>query len=57
MPKTEKVERLAENMAIFDFHLTQEEMAQIASLNQNKRYLDPGVFCEAAFGLHCPVYD
>ena len=57
MPKTEKVERLSENLDIFDFNLTQSEMEQIASLNQNIRYLDPGVFCEKNFGCFCPIYD
>ncbi len=32
IPRTSKVERLAENIAIFDFSLTDAEMAEIASL-------------------------
>ena len=32
IPRTSKVERLSENMAIFDFELTAEEMAEIAKL-------------------------
>lgn len=32
LPRTSKVERLAENMAIFDFSLTDEDMAEIAKL-------------------------
>jgi len=57
MPKTEKVERLAENMNIFDFRLTDEEMKTISSLNKNERYLDPAVFGEKYFNTFLPVYD
>jgi 2,5-diketo-D-gluconate reductase B len=32
IPRTSKVERLAENAAIFDFNLSAEEMAEIAAL-------------------------
>ena len=32
-------------------------MAVIDSLNKNRRFNDPGVFCEAAFGTFCPIYD
>jgi 2,5-diketo-D-gluconate reductase B len=32
IPRTSRRERLAENFAIFDFELSQQEMAQIASL-------------------------
>ena len=40
---------MAENANIFDFGLTTEEMNQISGLNKNKRFNDPGVFCEGAF--------
>jgi diketogulonate reductase-like aldo/keto reductase len=32
IPRTSKVERLAENIALFDFELSDDEMAQIAKL-------------------------
>jgi 2,5-diketo-D-gluconate reductase B len=32
IPRSSRVERLAENMAIFDFELSQAEMTEIASL-------------------------
>ncbi len=57
IPKTSKRERLAENMAIFDFELDSDQMATISSLDQNRRYNDPGVFCEAAFNTFCPIYE
>jgi len=56
MPKTEKVERLGENLNIFDFQLNAQEMTAISGLNKNERYLDTAVFTEAAFGHFCPIY-
>jgi len=57
IPKTARPQRLRENRAIFDFELTPEQMASIGSLNRNRRYNDPGVFCEAAFNTFCPIYE
>ena len=57
IPKTTKKERLAENLDIFDFELTAEEMNAISGLNQNRRFNDPGVFCEQAFNTFHPIYD
>lgn len=57
VPKTSRPERLAENLAIFDFELSEAEMAAISALNQNRRFNDPGVFCEAAFNTFCPIYE
>lgn len=57
IPKSSKVERLVENISVFDFNLSLEEMATLAGLNKNKRFNDPGEFCEAAFGTFCPIYE
>ena len=57
VPKTSRVDRLKENLALFDFSLTAEEMAAIDRLDQGRRFNDPGVFCEAAFGTFCPIYE
>jgi len=57
VPKTTRPERLVENISLFDFELTEDEMQAIASLNQNRRFNDPGDFCEAAFNTFCPIYD
>lgn len=40
IPKTTRVERLPENMDVFDFHLTDEDMAAIAGLDTGKRVND-----------------
>jgi D-xylose reductase len=57
IPKTTRPERLRENLALFDFELTEAEMTAISGLNQDRRFNDPGVFCEQAFGTFCPIYD
>jgi D-xylose reductase len=57
VPKTEKPERLAENLSVFDFELSAEEMAAIGGLNRDRRFNDPGVFAEAAFNTFCPIYE
>lgn len=57
VPKTSRPERLKENLAIFDFELAADEMTALSALNCNRRFNDPGVFCEAAFNTFCPIYD
>ena len=57
VPKTTRVERLRENLAIHDFELSAEEMATIGSLDRKRRFNDPGVFCERAFSTFCPIYE
>jgi len=44
IPKTSKVERMKENLSLFDFELSDQEMNDISALNVNKRFNDPGVF-------------
>ena len=57
IPKTIRIERLRENLALFDFELSPDEMQAITALNQNRRFNDPGVFCELAFNKFYPIYD
>lgn len=57
IPKSTKLARLKENIAIFDFELSEKEMADISALNRNRRFNDPGDFCAAAFNTHHPIYD
>jgi D-xylose reductase len=55
--KTITKERMGENRNLFDFYLTPAEMAQINALNKNRRYNDPGAFCEPGMGTFCPIYE
>lgn len=57
IPKTSRRERLQENLDLFGFTLTGDQMAAISSLDRGHRFNDPGVFCEAAFGTFCPIYE
>ncbi|MEM8498008.1 MAG: aldo/keto reductase [Pseudomonadota bacterium] len=57
IPKTTRPERLRENLALFDFELSEEEMKAIDSLNEDRRFNDPGHFCEAAFNTFFPIYE
>ncbi|MFT2111081.1 aldo/keto reductase [Marinomonas sp. 2405UD68-3] len=57
IPKTSKPERMIENLSLFDFELSEEEMTAISALNSNRRFNDPGNFCEEAFNTFYPIYD
>jgi len=57
IPKTSKPKRLAENLSLFDFELSDADMESISALNANRRFNDPGVFCELAFNTFCPIYE
>jgi len=57
IPKTSRPERLRENFAVFDFSLSADQMQAISSLDRGRRFNDPGVFCERAFGMFFPIYD
>ncbi len=57
IPKTAHKQRMAENFAIFDFELSNDEMIAIGALNQNRRFNDPGHFAEAAFNTFLPIYE
>lgn len=57
IPKTTRVDRLRENLDLFDFELSADEMHKIGNLNRNRRFNDPGVFCERAFNTFFPVFE
>ena len=57
VPKTERSERLKENLALEDFELSGEEMSAIDALDRNRRFNDPGEFSERAFNTYCPIYE
>jgi D-xylose reductase len=57
VPKTSQPQRLIENLDVFDFELSEEEMNQISTLNQHRRFNDPGDFCEGAFNTFFPIYE
>lgn len=57
IPKASSTIHMKENLNIFDFELTWDEISEINKININKRFNDPGVFCLEAFNTYCPIYD
>ena len=57
VPKTTRTSRLRENLNLFDFELSADEMSQITGLDRNRRFNDPGVFAESAFNTFLPIYE
>ena len=57
IPKTSSPERMAENINIFNFNLSDDEINTINGLNKNRKFNDPGHFCEAAFNTFYPIYE
>lgn len=57
VPKAAGPDHLRDNLRIFDFELTDAEMAAISGLNRNRRFNDPGQFCESAFNTFVPIYE
>lgn len=57
LTKTVNGNRMKENRDVFDFSLTDDDMNSINSLNENRRYNDPGEFCEPGMGTFCPIYE
>jgi len=57
IPKTSNPQRLVENLHLSELSLNEDEMTAISTLNQNRRFNDPGHFCEAAFNTFHSIYD
>ena len=55
--KSTKPERLAENLDLFDFELSRDDVRSISGLDRHRRFNDPGVFAEAAFDTFYPIYE
>jgi D-xylose reductase len=57
VPMTSNPARLTENLSLFDFELTPDDMAALSALDRRRRFNDPGVFCEQAFHTFFPIYE
>ena len=56
IPKSVKNHRLTENLDIFGFSLTDEDIEQLSTLEKNRRFNDPGEFTQG-MNSFCPIYD
>lgn len=57
IPKSQSSGHLAENIDIYDFELTDDEMLAIDQMNRDRRFNDPAEFGEAAFNTFYPIFD
>lgn len=57
IPKSEKEERIKQNIDLFGFELDANDMAKISEISFSIRFNDPAVFCEKAFNTYCPIFD
>ena len=57
IPKSEKDERIKQNLDLFSFELSAEDMAKIDTIEKRNRFNNPAVFCEQAFNTFCPIFD
>ena len=55
--KSSSKTRMKENLDASDIKLDQATIDKISALNINKRYNDPGGFCEDAFNTFFPIYE
>ena len=57
IPKTQQPARLKENLAVFDFALSDAELESVSALNRPRRFNDPAEFGEKAFNTFFPIFD
>ena len=55
--KSTDEDRMKENLEALEIRLDQSVTDKISALNMDKRYNDPGEFCEDAFNTFFPIYD
>ena len=55
--KSTNEKRMKENLDASKIKLEQSVLERISALNINRRYNDPGIFCEDAFNTFFPIYD
>ena len=57
VPKSMKVDRMRENISVFDFKLTDQDMDAISKLDKNIKINDPLFFCGKYFFTFHPVFE
>ena len=49
IPKSNNLERIKQNLDLFGFKLSNDDMKELQTLEKNLRFNNPGVFCEQTF--------
>lgn len=57
IPKTTREHILKENIDLFDFKLSSEEMKAIDSLDRGRKFNDPAEYTESAFKRFVPIFE
>jgi len=57
IPKSNREDRRAENLAVFDFVLSDDDMQAINALDKGRRFNNPADFCEGAFNHFHAIYE
>lgn len=57
IPKTQTLGHLKDNIAIYDFELSADQMSAIDALDRGRRFNDPAEFGEKAFNTFYPIFD
>lgn len=57
IPKSQNPDHLRDNLAIYDFELSEDQMRAMDGLDRHRRFNDPGDFGEAAFNTFYPIFD
>ena len=57
IPKSNNLERIKQNLDLFGFKLSNDDIKELQTLEKNLRFNNPGVFCEQTFNTFCPIFD
>ena len=57
IPKSNHLERIKQNLDIFGFEMTVEDMEKMKSLDRHLRFNDPAIYCEKVFNTFCTIFD
>jgi len=55
--KSGDIDRLAQNLDLFSFQLSDQDIKQIGEMDRNLRFNDPGYFCPKLYNTQCPIWD
>jgi D-xylose reductase len=57
IPKSSRADRRVENLDLFDFALSKDDMQALNALDKSRRFNNPADFCEGAFNHFHAIYE